>query len=181
MLGINKTHNTGSTIKSVCHFITQSINSRPGPPHTFLAITHTSQSSPAALRMSKGDSRPCGPDSRVPAAGPATLTIYSVATKNSNSRKRHSGARKQIQGLLLLTQLNCFTSHFGEHRTICALWKGQGIPCFCKIPTVQWSSEKEMAFVYVSLATHVTLAMAWYSPCLFGCATTSQFHKCGRP
>ena len=75
MLGINKTHNTGSTIKSVGHFITQSINSRPGPPHTYLAILHTSQSSPAALRMSKGDSRPCGPDSRVPAAGPATLTL----------------------------------------------------------------------------------------------------------
>ena len=77
MLGINKTHNTGSTIKSVCHFITQSINSRPSPPHTYLAITHTSQSSPAALRMSKGDSRPCGPDSRVPAVGPATLTMVS--------------------------------------------------------------------------------------------------------
>ena len=75
MLGINKTHNTGSTIKSVCHFITQSMNSRPGPPHTYLAITHTSQSSPVALRMSKGDSRPCGPDSRVPAVGLATLTL----------------------------------------------------------------------------------------------------------
>ena len=43
--------------------------------------------------------------------------------------------------------LHCFTSHVGEHRTVRGLWKRQGIPCFCKIPTVQQSPEKEMPFV----------------------------------
>ena len=63
--------------------------------------------------------------------------------------------------------LDCFTSHVGEHRTVHGLWKRQGIPCFCKIPTVQQSPEKEMPFVYVTLVTDVTLATAQYSPCLF--------------
>ena len=63
--------------------------------------------------------------------------------------------------------LDCFTSHVGEHRTVRGLWKRQGIPCFFKIPTVQQSAETEMPFVYVTLATHVTLATAGYTPCLF--------------
>ena len=49
--------------------------------------------------------------------------------------------------------------------------KRQGIPCFFKIPTVQQSPEEETPFVYVTLATHVTLATAGYTPCLFGHVT----------
>ena len=67
--------------------------------------------------------------------------------------------------------VDCFTSHVGEHRTACGLWKKQGIPCFFKIPTVQQSPEEETSFVYVTLATHVTLATAGYTPCLFGYVT----------
>ena len=63
--------------------------------------------------------------------------------------------------------IDCFTSHVGEHRTVRGLWKRQGIPCFFKIPTVQQSAETEMPFVYVTLATHVTLATAGYTQCLF--------------
>ena len=66
-----------------------------------------------------------------------------------------------------LREVDCFTSHVGEHRTVRGLWKRQGIPCFFKIPTVQQSAETEMPFVYVTLATHVTLATAGYTPCLF--------------
>ena len=57
------------------------------------------------------------------------------------------------------------------HRPVRGLWQKQGIPCFCKIPTVQQSPEKEMPYVYVTLATDVTLATAWYFPCLFGYVT----------
>ena len=28
--------------------------------------------------------------------------------------------------------IDCFTAHVGEHRTVCGLWKRQGIPCFFK-------------------------------------------------
>ena len=63
--------------------------------------------------------------------------------------------------------VDCFTSHVGEHRTVRGLWKRQDIPCLFKIPTVQQSAETEMPFVYVTLATHITLAMAGYTPCLF--------------
>ena len=51
--------------------------------------------------------------------------------------------------------------------TVCGLWKRQGIPCLFKIPTVQQFAETEMPFVYVTLATHVMLATAGYTPCLF--------------
>ena len=67
--------------------------------------------------------------------------------------------------------LDCFTSHVGEHRSVRGLWKIQGIPCVFKIPTVQQSPEGETLFVYVTLATHVTLATAGYTPCLFGYVT----------
>ena len=67
--------------------------------------------------------------------------------------------------------LDCFKSHVGEHRTVRGLWKRQGIPCFFKIPTVQQSPEEETPFVYVTLATHVSLATAGYTPCLFGYVT----------
>ena len=67
--------------------------------------------------------------------------------------------------------LDCFTSHVGEHRTVRGLWKRQGIPCFFKIPTVQHSPEEETPFVYVTLATLITLATAGYTPCLFGYVT----------
>ena len=49
--------------------------------------------------------------------------------------------------------IDCFTSHVGEHRTVRGLWKRQGIPCF-------FQPEEEMPFVYVTLATLVTLATA---------------------
>ena len=49
-----------------------------------------------------------------------------------------------LTGHQITTTVDCFTSHVGEHRTVCSLWKRQGIPCFCKIPTVQQSPEMEM-------------------------------------
>ena len=67
--------------------------------------------------------------------------------------------------------IDCFTSHVGEHRTVRGLWKIQEIPCFFKIPPVQQSPEEETPFVYVTLATHVPLATAGYTPCLFGYVT----------
>ena len=45
--------------------------------------------------------------------------------------------------------------------------KSREFPSFFKIPTVQQSPEEETPFVYVTLATHVTLATAGYTPCLF--------------
>ena len=73
----------------------------------------------------------------------------------------------KIKSRRIMMTLDCFTSHVDEHRTVRGLWKRQGIPCFFKIPTVQQSAETEMPFVYVTLATHVTLATAGYTPCLF--------------
>ena len=72
---------------------------------------------------------------------------------------------------VMATHLDCFTSHVGEHRTVRGLWERQGIPCFFKIPTVQQSPKEETPFVYVTLATLVTLATAGYTPCLFGYVT----------
>ena len=56
----------------------------------------------------------------------------------------------------LADPIDCFTSHVGEHRTVRGL---------CKFP------EEETPFVYITLATHVTLATAGYTPCLFGYVT----------
>ena len=67
--------------------------------------------------------------------------------------------------------LDWFTSHVGEHRTVRGLWKRQGIPCFFKIPTVQQSPEEDRPFVYIMLATLVTMATGGYTPCLFGYVT----------
>ena len=75
------------------------------------------------------------------------------------------------------SQLNCSASHFSEHRTVRGLWKKrQGISCFCKIPTLQQSQKKEMHFIYVTLVTHVALAIALYSPCLFEYVTIGLVH-----
>ena len=71
-------------------------------------------------------------------------------------------------------KVDCFTSHVGEHRTVRGLCKFREFPEFVKYP--QCSSPRKRKrlltpFVYVTLATHVTLATAGYTPCLFGYVT----------
>ena len=72
---------------------------------------------------------------------------------------------KYLHSTGIFKDLDCFTSHVGQHRTVRGPWKRQGIPCFCKIPTVQESLEK--CLFYLTLATDVTLATAQHSSCLF--------------
>ena len=68
--------------------------------------------------------------------------------------------------------VDCFTSHVGEHRTVRGLCKFREFPgVFFQIPTMQQSPEEKTPFVYVTLATLVTLAAAGCTPCLFGYVT----------
>ena len=75
--------------------------------------------------------------------------------------------------------IDCFTSHVGEHGTLCGPWKQAGNSLLFQNTIkkiMQQSLEKEMPLVYITLATHVTLVIARHSLCLFEYSTIWLTH-----